>query len=94
MFSMSVPAGLLLGVFSSALPLWLEIVALKQLPADFRHPDEHGTRLAALSGIIFLGEQLNVVVGSSGLHHCGLHRRNIDYPPQGLTRRPSSRRRR
>ena len=62
MFSMSVlPLALLLGVFSSALPYGLEIVALKQLPAQtFGILMSMEPVLAALSGIIFLGEQLNV----------------------------------
>ena len=52
---------LLLGVFSSALPYGLEIVALKQLPAQtFGILMSMEPVLAALSGIIFLGEQLNV----------------------------------
>ena len=61
-FSMSVlPLALLLGVFSSALPYGLEIVALKQLPAQtFGILMSMEPFLAALSGIIFLGEQLNV----------------------------------
>lgn len=97
MFSMSVlPLALLLGVFSSALPYGLEIVALKQLPrADFRHPDEHGTRPRGPVRHYFPRRTAQRgSMGRSGLHHCGLHRRNTDYPPQGLTRRASSRRRR
>ena len=55
------PLALLLGVFSSALPYGLEIVALKQLPAQtFGILMSMEPVLAALSGIIFLGEQLNV----------------------------------
>ena len=63
--------------------------------ADLRHPDEHGTRPRGPVGHYFPRRTAQRgSMGSSGLHHCGLHRRNTDYPPQGLTRRASSRRRR
>ena len=63
--------------------------------ADLRHPDEHGTRPRGPVGHYFPRRTAQRgSMGRSGLHHCGLHRRNTDYPPQGLTRRASSRRRR
>ncbi len=60
MFSLSVlPLALLLGVFSSALPYALEIVALKQLPSQtFGILMSLEPVLAALSGFVFLGERL------------------------------------
>ncbi|WP_303238449.1 EamA family transporter [uncultured Bilophila sp.] len=60
MFSLSVlPLALLLGIFSSALPYALEIVALKQLPSQtFGILMSLEPVLAALSGFVFLGERL------------------------------------
>ncbi len=60
MFSLSVlPLALLLGVFSSALPYALEIVALRQLPSQtFGILMSLEPVLAALSGLLFLGEHL------------------------------------
>lgn len=63
MFSPDVlPLALVLGVFSSALPYGLEIVALRQLPSQtFGILMSMEPMLAALSGFVFLGERLNAV---------------------------------
>lgn len=63
MFSPDVlPLALVLGIFSSALPYGLEIVALRQLPSQtFGILMSMEPVLAALSGFVFLGERLNIV---------------------------------
>ena len=63
MFSPDVlPLALILGIFSSALPYGLEIVALRQLPSQtFGILMSMEPVLAALSGFVFLGERLNAV---------------------------------
>lgn len=63
MFSPEVlPLALVLGIFSSALPYGLEIVALRQLPSQtFGILMSMEPVLAALSGFVFLGERLNIV---------------------------------
>lgn len=56
------PFALLVGIFSSALPYGLEIIALKQLPQQtFGILMSLEPVLAALSGLLFLGEQLTQV---------------------------------
>lgn len=55
------PLALLLGIFSSALPYGVEIIALKNLPSrTFSILMSLEPALAALSGFLFLGEQLNL----------------------------------
>lgn len=55
------PLALLLGIFSSALPYGVEIIALKNLPSrTFSILMSLEPALAALSGFLFLGEQLTL----------------------------------
>lgn len=56
------PLALILGIFSSALPYGVEIIALKNLPSrTFSILMSLEPALAALSGFLFLGEQLTLV---------------------------------
>lgn len=53
------PVGLAVGLFSSALPYSLEMIALKELPTQtFGILMSTGPAVAALSGLVFLGERL------------------------------------
>ena len=55
------PLALILGIFSSALPYGVEIIALKNLPSrTFSILMSLEPALAALSGFLFLGEQLSL----------------------------------
>lgn len=77
LFALSVlPYALLIGIFSSALPYALEMIALARLPAQtFGILMSMEPALAALSGFIFLNEQLSftqwgallcIIVASAG----------------------------
>ena len=63
LFSWSIlPSALLVGMFSSALPYWLEMIAMTRLPAQtFGVLMSLEPSLAALSGFIFLHEELSIV---------------------------------
>lgn len=55
------PLALILGIFSSALPYGVEIIALKNLPSrTFSILMSLEPALAALSGFLFLDEQLSL----------------------------------